>query len=96
MDLLAIINKAGMNMVQDVSLLYVGASFGDMPTCGIAEFSGSTMSNFLRNHQTDFEIACIPTTPPELFPEWLCKLAIPSAVEGCYSFSTSSPASAVT
>jgi hypothetical protein len=37
-----------------VSLLYVGASFGYMPRNGIAGFSGSTMSNFLRNHQTDF------------------------------------------
>jgi NifB/MoaA-like Fe-S oxidoreductase len=38
---------------------------------------------FLRNCQTDF-------------PEWLYKLAIPPTMEECFSFSTSSPASAVT
>jgi len=35
-QLLAIINKAGMNIVQHVSLLYVGASFGYLPKKGIA------------------------------------------------------------
>jgi hypothetical protein len=30
-------------------LLHVGASFGYMPSSGIAGSSGSTMSNFLRN-----------------------------------------------
>ena len=49
-QLLAIINKAAMNMVEHVSLLDVGASFGYMPRSGIAEFSG-----FLRNYQTDFQ-----------------------------------------
>jgi hypothetical protein len=29
-----------------------------MPRSGIAGFSGSTMSNFLRNHQTDFQSGC--------------------------------------
>jgi len=56
--LLAIINKAAMNIVEHVSLLYVGASFGYMPKRGIAGSSGSTMSNFLRNRQTDFESGC--------------------------------------
>jgi len=37
---LSIINKAAMNIVEHVSLLYVGASFGYMPR------SGRTMSNF--------------------------------------------------
>jgi hypothetical protein len=32
-----------------VSLLYVGASSGYMPSSGIAGSSGSTMSIFLRN-----------------------------------------------
>jgi len=36
-----------------VSLLYVGASFGYMPKRGIAGSLGSSMSNFLRNFQTD-------------------------------------------
>jgi len=41
-----------------VSLLYVGASFENMPKRGIAGSSGSAMSNFLRNLQTDFQNGC--------------------------------------
>jgi hypothetical protein len=37
-----------------VSFLPVGTSSGYMPRRGIAGSSGSTMSNFLRNRQTDF------------------------------------------
>jgi hypothetical protein len=51
-QLLAIINKASMNIVEHVSLLQVGASSGYMPRNGIAGSSGSTMSNFLRSCQT--------------------------------------------
>jgi hypothetical protein len=47
-----------MNIVEHVSLLYVGASFGYMPRSGVAESSGSTMSNFLRSCQTDFQSYC--------------------------------------
>ena len=47
-----------MNMVQHVSLLYIGASFGYMPRSGIDGSSGSTMSNFLRNSQTVFQSSC--------------------------------------
>ena len=54
-QLLAIINKAVMNIVEHVSFLPVGASSGYMLRRGIAGSSGSTMSNFLRNHQTDFQ-----------------------------------------
>jgi hypothetical protein len=54
LQLLAIINKAAMNIVEHVSLLQVGTS-GCMRRSGIAGSSGSTMSNFLRNHQTDFQ-----------------------------------------
>ena len=54
-QLLAIINKAAMNMVEHVSLP-VGTSSGYMPRRGIAESFGSIMSNFLRNRQTDFQI----------------------------------------
>jgi len=57
-QLLAIINKAAMNIVEHVSLLYVGASFGYMPKRGIAGSSGSSMSNFLRKLQTDFQNGC--------------------------------------
>jgi hypothetical protein len=57
-QILAIINKAAMNIVEHVSLLHVGASSGYMPRRGIAGFSGSTMSNFLRNCQIDFQSGC--------------------------------------
>jgi hypothetical protein len=53
-QLLATINKAAMNIVEHVSLLHVGTSSGYMPRRGIAGSSGSIMSSFLRNHQTDF------------------------------------------
>jgi hypothetical protein len=42
-QLLAIINRAAMNIVEHVSLLHVGASSGYMPKSGIVGFSGSTM-----------------------------------------------------
>ena len=57
-QLLAIINKAALNIVEHVSFLPVGASSGYMPRRGIAGSSGSTMSNFLRNLQTDFQSGC--------------------------------------
>jgi hypothetical protein len=57
-QLLAFINKAGMNIMEHVSLLHIGASSGYMPRSGIAGSSGRTMSNFLRNHQTDFQTGC--------------------------------------
>jgi hypothetical protein len=43
-----------MNIVEHVSFLPVVASSRYMPRRGIAGSTGSTMSNFLRNHQTDF------------------------------------------
>ena len=56
LHLLAIINKVVMNIVEHVSLLPVGTSSGYMPRRGIAGSSGSTMSNFLRNRQTDCQM----------------------------------------
>jgi hypothetical protein len=54
-QLLAIINKAAVNIVEYVFLIYVGASFGYMPRSGVAGSSGNTMSSFLRKHQNDFQ-----------------------------------------
>jgi hypothetical protein len=54
-QLLAIINKAAMNIVEHLPLLHVGVSSGYRPRRGIAGSSGSTMSNFLRNGQTGFQ-----------------------------------------
>jgi hypothetical protein len=51
-----------MNIVEHVSLLPVGTSSGYMPRRGIAGSTGSTMSSFLRNRQTDFQSGL----PPEL------------------------------
>jgi hypothetical protein len=63
---LAVINKAAMNIVKHVSL-QVGTSSGYMPRRGIAESSGSTMSNFLRNRQTDFQSGC---TSLQSYQQW--------------------------
>jgi hypothetical protein len=57
-QLLAIINKAAMNIVEHVSFLPVGTSSGYNPRRGIAGSTSSTMSNFLRNCQTDFQSGC--------------------------------------
>ena len=62
-QLLALINKAAINMVEHVSLLYVGTLLGYIPKSGIAGFSGSTMFNFLRNCQNDFQSGSISLQP---------------------------------
>jgi hypothetical protein len=54
-QLLAIINKAARNIVEHVSFLPVGISSGYMLKRYIAVSSVSTISNFLRNRQTDFQ-----------------------------------------
>jgi hypothetical protein len=71
-----------MNIVELVSLLYVGASFEYMLRSGIVWFSG---------YYVQFS-----EEPPKGFPEWLYQLAIPPTMEECSSFITSLPASAVT
>jgi hypothetical protein len=48
-QLLAIINKSVINIVEHAFLLYVGTSFRYMLRSGIAGSSGSTMSHFPRN-----------------------------------------------
>jgi hypothetical protein len=58
-QLLAIIYKTAMNIVEHVSFLPVGTSSGYMPRRGIAgSSSSSTVSSFLRNQQTDFQSGC--------------------------------------
>ena len=57
-QLLNIINKAAMNIVEHVSLLHVGTSSGYMHRSGIARSLGIIMSNYLRNCQTGFQISC--------------------------------------
>jgi hypothetical protein len=78
-QLLTTINK-DKNRVEHVSLIHVGASSGYMPRSGIAGSSGSTLHNFLRNHQTD----------------WWYQSAIPPAIQECSSFSTTMPETAIT
>ena len=63
LQLLAIINKAGMNMVEHVSLLYVGMSFGYIHRSGVGGSSGSTISNLLRNFKTDIQSGCTSLQP---------------------------------
>jgi hypothetical protein len=57
-QLLAIINKAAMNIEDHMSLLQIGTSSGYMPRIVIAGSSSSTMFNFLRNHQIDVQSGC--------------------------------------
>ena len=57
-QLLAIINKAAINIVEHVFLLPVRTSSGYMPRRSIDGSSSSIMSNFLRNLQTDFQSGC--------------------------------------
>ena len=54
-QLLAIINRAAVNIVEHVSLLHGGESSGYIPRSGIAGSSGSDVPSFLRNRQTDFQ-----------------------------------------
>jgi hypothetical protein len=76
-QLQAIINKAAMNIVEHVSFLPVGTSSGYMPRRGIAGSSGSTMSNFLRNRQTDFQSGC--TSLPS-YQQWR---SVPLSLHPC-------------
>ena len=57
-QVLAITNKATMNIVEHVLLWHGGASFGYMPKSGIAASSGRSIASFLRNCQIDFQCGC--------------------------------------
>ena len=56
-----------MNIVEHVSFLQVGTSSRYMPRRGITGSSSTTMSNFLRNHQTDFWSGC---TNSQSYQQW--------------------------
>jgi hypothetical protein len=57
-QLLAITNKAAMNIVEHAPLWHGGLSFGYIHKSGIAGSSGRSFSNFLRNLQIDFQSDC--------------------------------------
>ena len=51
---LAIMNNAAMNIVEQMFLWYECASFGYMPKSSIAGNWDRLIPSFLRNHHTDF------------------------------------------
>jgi hypothetical protein len=75
--LLCIINKAAMNIVDHMFLLYVRASFGYMPSCCIARSLDRTISNFLRNSQIDFQSGFTSNGGVFLFLQILAASAVP-------------------
>jgi hypothetical protein len=54
-QLLAITDKASMNIVEYMLLWHSGTYFGYMPKSGIAQSSGRSISSFLSNLQIDFQ-----------------------------------------
>jgi hypothetical protein len=72
-----------MNIVEHVSLLHVGAFSGYTSWSGIARSSGSTMSNFLRNHQSDFQSGCTSLQPHH---QWRSVHLIPHPHQHLLSF----------
>jgi hypothetical protein len=58
-----------MNIVDHVSLFNVEVSSGYMPRIGVAGSSGNTMSSFLKDYQTHFQVkpACNPNSNEECF-----------------------------
>jgi hypothetical protein len=71
-QLLAIINKTAMNIVEQVSLLYVGASFGYMPRSGIADLQVELCPIFRRTAKLISRVVVPAYNSP--------------AMEKCYSF----------
>ena len=66
-QLLAIINKAAMNIVEHVFLLLVGTSSGYMLRSPISGSSGNIIYSFLKNHQIDFQSGC---TSLQFYQHW--------------------------
>jgi hypothetical protein len=67
-----------MNIVEHVSLSHVGASSWYMSRSGKDRSSGSTMFNFLRNRQTDFQSGC---TSLQFHQQWRSVLLSPYPCE---------------
>jgi hypothetical protein len=82
-QILAIINKVAMNIVEHVSFLPVGTSSGYMPRRGVAGSSSSTMSNFLRKRQTDFQSGCTSLQSHQQWRSVPCNLYSPSLKPAC-------------
>jgi hypothetical protein len=61
-QLLAIINRAAMNIVEHVPLWHGGLSLGYIPKNAIAGSSDRSIPNFLRNIQIDFQSGFISQT----------------------------------
>jgi hypothetical protein len=57
--LLAMTNKADMNIVEHVLLQHGGAPVGYMTKSGIAGSLDRSISNFLKNLQNNFQSGCI-------------------------------------
>ena len=66
-QLLAVTNKAPMNIVEHVPLWHGRASFRYIPKSSIAGSSGRDISNFLRNLQIDFQSGC---TSLQSYQQW--------------------------
>ena len=77
-QVLATKNQTAMNIVEHVSLLHVVASSGYMPRIAVAGASGSTMSTFLRNLQTEFQSGCC--TSLESHQQWW---SVPLSLHPC-------------
>jgi hypothetical protein len=54
-QLLDVTNKVAMNIVEHISLLYIGASFVYVPKNSMARYLGRIISSFLRNLQIDIQ-----------------------------------------
>ena len=63
-QVLSITNKADMNIVEQILLLYDWASLGYIPMSGISGSWGKLIPKYLRNRHPDFQMVaqvCIPT-----------------------------------
>ena len=62
--ILAFTNNAAMNIAEQMSLRCECVSFGYMLKSGNAGSQGALISNYLRNHYTDFQSGCMMWESP--------------------------------